>query len=148
MQSSLISFSMPVYPGASVQQQRDHHRRIVRRPAMPVIAIVRIKRPQIELRDGIDHTPRQVALGQPLAQTRRQQQLLITVTRDEVLRHPGILLIAADGTPLLQQPPWKASAVAWRMSPAPRRVKSVAGGRDVEADGCGHDEGGGAEFCD
>jgi hypothetical protein len=34
----------------------------------------------------------------------------------------------------------KASAVAWRMSPAPRRVKSVAGGRDVEADGCGHDE--------
>jgi hypothetical protein len=43
---------------------------------------------------------------------------------------------------------WKASAVAWRMSPAPRRVKSVAGGRDVEADGCGHDEDGGAEFCD
>lgn len=42
----------------------------------------------------------------------------------------------------------KASAVAWRMSPAPRRVKSVAGGRDVEADGCGHDEDGGAEFCD
>lgn len=37
---------------------------------------------------------------------------------------------------------------AWRMSPAPRRVKSVAGGRDVEADGCGHDEDGGAEFCD
>jgi hypothetical protein len=34
------------------------------------------------------------------------------------------------------------------MSPAPRRVKSVAGGRDVEADGCGHDEDGGAEFCD
>ena len=48
----------------------------------------------------------------------------------------------------VQQPPWKASAVAWRMSPAPRRVKSVAGGRDVEADGCGHDEDGGAEFCD
>ena len=42
----------------------------------------------------------------------------------------------------------KASDVAWRMSPAPRRVKSVAGGRDVEADGCGHDEDGGAEFCD
>jgi hypothetical protein len=43
---------------------------------------------------------------------------------------------------------WKASAAAWRMSPAPRRVKSVAGRRDVEADGCGHDEDGGAEFCD
>jgi hypothetical protein len=52
---------------------------------------------------------------------------------------------------VLDEPPTikeKASAVAWRMSPAPRRVKSVAGGRDVEADGCGHDEDGGAEFCD
>jgi hypothetical protein len=49
---------------------------------------------------------------------------------------------------LRRRPAWKASAVAWRMSPAPRRVKSVAGGRDVEADGCGHDEDGGAEFCD
>jgi hypothetical protein len=38
--------------------------------------------------------------------------------------------------------------VADEPSAASRRVKSVAGGRDVEADGCGHDEDGGAEFCD
>jgi hypothetical protein len=76
----------------AVQQQRDHHRRIVRRPAMPVIAVVPIERRQIELRDGIDHPPRQVALRQPLAQARWQQQLLLTVTHAEVLRHPRILV--------------------------------------------------------
>ena len=42
----------------------------------------------------------------------------------------------------------QANRTIWRMSPAPRRVSSVTGGRDVEADGCGHDEDGGAEFCD
>ena len=46
---------------------------------------------------------------------------------------PGVLGNDAD-------PDGKASAVAWRMGPAPPRVKSVAGGRDVEADGCGHDD--------
>lgn len=40
------------------------------------------------------------------------------------------------------------SAAGGQARPAPHRVKSVAGGRDVEADGCGHDEDGGAEFCD
>jgi hypothetical protein len=29
---------------------------------------------------------------QPLAQARRQQQLLIAITREEVLRHPEIVL--------------------------------------------------------
>jgi hypothetical protein len=37
-----------------------------------------------------------VIVGQPLAQARRQHQLLLAVTRKEVLRHPGILLITPD----------------------------------------------------
>jgi hypothetical protein len=41
-----------------------------------------------------------VALRQPLAQARRQQQLLLAITRDELPRHPGMVLIAPDGTPL------------------------------------------------
>jgi hypothetical protein len=52
---------------------------------------------QVKLRDGVDDKPRQVALRQPLAQARGQQQLLLTITTEEVLRHPGIVLLAADG---------------------------------------------------
>src|SRR5690348_255774 len=50
--------------------------------------------------DGVDHEPREVPLGQPLAQARRQQQLLLAITRDEVLRHPEMVLTAPDGPPI------------------------------------------------
>jgi hypothetical protein len=56
-----------------IHQKRDHHRRIVRRPAMPVSAIVGIERRQIHRVDRRDHKPRKVILRQPLVQTRRQQ---------------------------------------------------------------------------
>jgi hypothetical protein len=75
-----------------VQQQRDHHRRIVRRAAPPIGAIPAVEGGQVELVDGVEHEPRPVPLWQPLTQTRRQQQLLLTVTRQEVLRHHGIVL--------------------------------------------------------
>ncbi len=35
--------------------------------------------------------------GQPLAQARRQQQLLIAIAGDEVLCHAGMVLTAPDG---------------------------------------------------
>jgi hypothetical protein len=38
-----------------------------------------------------------VVLRQPLTQAERQQQLLLTITRDEVLRHPEMVLTASDG---------------------------------------------------
>jgi hypothetical protein len=38
-----------------------------------------------------------VPLRQPLAHARRQQQLLIAITRKEVLRHPGIVFSTPDG---------------------------------------------------
>jgi hypothetical protein len=44
-----------------------------------------------------DLIPRQVIGRKPIAQARRQQQLLLAIARDEVLRHAAILLIAADG---------------------------------------------------
>ena len=81
----------------AVEQQRDHHRRIVRRPALPVVAIGRVERAQIKLRDGVDDKPREMPLRQPLAQARRQQQLLIAITREEVLRHPEMVLTTPDG---------------------------------------------------
>jgi hypothetical protein len=84
---------MPVYPGASVDQQRHHHRRIMRRPTMPIQTIGPVERVEIKLADGLEHEPRQMALRQPLPQARRQQQLLITITPDEILRHGPIVLI-------------------------------------------------------
>jgi hypothetical protein len=41
-----------------------------------------------------------VPLGQPFAQARRQQQLLVAVAREEVLRHPRMVLTAPDGAAL------------------------------------------------
>ena len=81
-----------------VQQQRHHHRRLVRRTTPPISAIRGVERSQIDLADGVDDTPRQVVLRQPLAQARRQQQLLLAITRQEVLRHPAIVFIRPDGS--------------------------------------------------
>src|SRR5215217_2931389 len=70
-----------------VEQPRDHHRRVMRRAAPPVLAIRPIKRPQIQLLHRREHKPSEKVLRKPLAQRRRQQQHLITVTATEVLRH-------------------------------------------------------------
>src|SRR5215207_9366285 len=111
-----------------VDEQRHHHRRIVRRPTPTIIAITRIERRQVHLADGVEHEPREVALGQPLAQARRQQQLLLAITRDEVLRHHRMVLTTADrpgvcATPSAESsthmPTSECRSQAWlRVSPA------------------------------
>jgi hypothetical protein len=82
---------MPVYPGASVDQQRDHHRRTVRRTAVPVGAVVGVERGQVDLLDDRDHEPREVIGRQPVIHARRQQEHLIAIASQEHLRHPRIL---------------------------------------------------------
>jgi hypothetical protein len=59
---------------------------------MTVGAIGSKERGQIHLRDRVDHKPCQVILRQPHAQARRQQQLLLAITRQEVLRHVRMVL--------------------------------------------------------
>ena len=71
-----------------VEQQRDHQRRLKRRAAVPVSAVSRIERGQVHVRNGVDDQPREVPLGQPLADVRRQQERLPAVSREEVLSHP------------------------------------------------------------
>src|SRR5829696_7176084 len=73
---------------------------------MTVVAITAVERGQIHLLDRIKHEPRQVLLRQPLTQARRQQQLLLTITRDEVLRHHQMLLTAPDRPRFVRHPPW------------------------------------------
>jgi hypothetical protein len=68
----------------------------VRRATVTVGAIRGVERRQIHLRDRLDHKPCQVILRQPLAQAGRQQQLLLAITRQEVLRHARIALTAPD----------------------------------------------------
>jgi hypothetical protein len=85
--TSLDRTRRPLTNRVGVQEQRDHHRRLVRRPTPPVIAIVGVEPAQIDRVDRVNHKPSEMVLRQPLAQARRQQQLLITVTRKEVPRH-------------------------------------------------------------
>jgi hypothetical protein len=85
----------------AVKQQRHHHRRLVRRPPLPVEPIGAIEHRQIKPLDGIDDKPRQMPGRQPLTQARRQQQHLIAVALQKVrARAPNRLkLIAADRPP-------------------------------------------------
>jgi hypothetical protein len=79
-----------------VHDQRHHHRRIVRRATPTVLPIGGQKRREIKRSDGVDHKPREVILRQPVAQARCQQQLLLAITRHEVLRHAWIVLDQPD----------------------------------------------------
>jgi hypothetical protein len=70
-----------------VEQQRDQHRRLVRRPPAPVVAVVRIDRRQIQLGDRVEHRPHQMPLRHPIAKRRRHQKHLDSVTPDEPRTH-------------------------------------------------------------
>jgi hypothetical protein len=56
-----------------VQQQRDHHRRVIRRPAMTIAAVVAVERAQVQLLDRAQDAPHEVILRDPIQQRRRQQ---------------------------------------------------------------------------
>src|SRR5262249_20208122 len=56
-------------------------------PAPAIAAADRVERTQIKLLDSVNHKPGKTILRQPLAQARRQQQLPLTLTSDEVEGH-------------------------------------------------------------
>ena len=76
-----------------VEHEAHHHRRVIRRPPMPVRSIGSEERVEIEPSDGLKHEPREMILRQPIPQRRRQQKGLLTNTINEVLGHPGIQLV-------------------------------------------------------
>jgi hypothetical protein len=80
-----------------VEQQRDHHRRLISGATMAIGAVIGVELVQNHLRHRIDHEPREVILRQPLAQRRRHQKDLLTITSDEVLSHDGIVFAGPDG---------------------------------------------------
>jgi hypothetical protein len=85
-----------------IDQQRDHHRRIVRRTAVPIAAIAAIELVEIHCLDGGDHEPSEVVGRQPLVQARRQQKWLRPITPQEILCHPEIVPPRPDDTTALR----------------------------------------------
>ena len=70
-----------------VDNEREHHLRIEGGPPPAVGAVGGVEAAEVDLLDRIEHEPGQVILGQPLAQARRQEQLLIALAGQEVLGH-------------------------------------------------------------
>ena len=87
-----------------VQQQGHHHRRVIRPPTNPVTAIRTIKLAQVHPRDRVQHEPSEMTLRQPIPHVGRHQERLITVTTNEILSHPGMVLNAPDDTVITRQP--------------------------------------------
>jgi hypothetical protein len=82
-----------------IQQQRDHHRRVIGRPAVPVVPIGLVKRDHVQLLDHLDQKPRQVVGGQPVPHIRRHQELsLIAINAHEVEPHQMILPCPGEAT--------------------------------------------------
>jgi hypothetical protein len=69
----------------------------VRGAAVAVDAVGSIERPEVELLDRLDHKPGEVVFIQPVAQIRRQQQRLLSVTAEEVLGHTPSFCLQTDG---------------------------------------------------
>ena len=90
----------PLLRRIRIQNERHHHRRLIRRAPVAVSAIRRIERREIQPLHRVDHEPRQMILRQPLPQRRRHQKRLLTTTFNKVLTHPGIQLNPADGQAL------------------------------------------------
>jgi hypothetical protein len=101
----------------------------MRRATPPVVAIGRVERRQIDLADRVEHEPREVVIRQPLTQTRRQQQLLLAITPDEVPRHHQMVLNPPDATGFVRHPPRIAIAPQRARRSSPTRRKQRRGPR-------------------
>ena len=70
-----------------VGEQGHHHLRVVGGAAVAVGAVGGVEGLEVELLDRLDHEPGEVVFVEPVAQVRRQQHRLVTVTGEEVLGH-------------------------------------------------------------
>ena len=77
----------PLALAVAIQQQRHHHLRVERRPAMPVGPVPAAELAQVQGGHRVQHHEHQIVFGQPLAHVHRQQQRLITLRIKEILRH-------------------------------------------------------------
>ena len=103
-QLSLWSLRVSATPCCDDRLSSGHHRRVIRPPTNPVTAIRPIKLAQVHPRDRVQHEPSEMTLRQPIPNVGRHQERLITVTTNEILSHPGMVLNAPDDTVITRQP--------------------------------------------
>jgi hypothetical protein len=110
-----------------VDQQRDHHRRIVRRPAVSVGADSRHRTPT----DPSPRPPRsQTARSDPPAATHPNSaatKRLPAIAPQEVPRHDRIVLNPSHDPRFTQQPAWNAAVAPGRLLPRVRRKEQRVG---------------------
>jgi hypothetical protein len=83
-------FDLPRRPhlaGIRIHQQRDHHVRIERGPALTRPCPPRMQHRRVQLPDRVDQKPHQMITRQPLSHVRRQQEPLTTINRPIRIRH-------------------------------------------------------------
>jgi pyrimidine deaminase RibD-like protein len=71
----------------AIQQHAQQGLGVVGGMAVPVITVGPVERTQVELVDHVEDEPGEVAVGQPVAQIRGQQEGLVAVAAQEVVRH-------------------------------------------------------------
>ena len=123
---------MPVYPGASVHKQRDHHRRVIRRTTLTVLPIRPIEPAQVHLVDRPQDRPHHMIDRHPLRQIRRHQHRLPPITSNEILWHDEMVLNPPDVTPLPDSHGDKQGSGGPMSEPF---VEGIAGARSRTGDG-------------
>jgi hypothetical protein len=130
---SAYAGTAPIARGAlpdrvGIDEQRDHHLWVVRRRAPPVAPIGGVERLEIQRRHRVEHEPGKMILWQPLAQARRQQQVLLAITRNEVLGHARIVQNQPDGASPFQALPAQLQRVTDSVSQAVLGARSARPG--------------------
>ena len=72
-----------------IEKNSQHHRRVIHRPAPPVLAMACIELTEIEFGDHVEHEEREVIFRQPVQYRWRHQIQLLTIPNTDVHGHPS-----------------------------------------------------------
>jgi hypothetical protein len=100
----------------SVEQQRHHHRRLVRRTSMPVDPVGRIERRQIEVGHRVKNRPHRVPLRHPVPPRRRHQKPAHDHPPMNLAPMPGRLPESLGQHAFSRQPRAKGAGLAHRLA--------------------------------
>jgi hypothetical protein len=71
----------------AIQQHAKQGLGVVAGMAVPIVAVLPVERVEVELVDHVEDEPGEVAFGEPVAQVGREQEGLVAVAAQEVVRH-------------------------------------------------------------
>jgi hypothetical protein len=85
-----VTFKLPggAHPdGVGVQEHAEQELGVVGRVTVPVVTVGPVEGPEVDLVDHVQDEPGEVAVGEPVAQVRGQQEGLVAVTAQKVVGH-------------------------------------------------------------